>query len=491
MSLIVNRRYSENLAYYLGDHWRFWCGPTLPPNTPNYTERMAELERVFQSANILAECVDNWKDGLLAEPFTWQLKGPDGERAEAPEAELQLQRWLDWVQQQSFGLDLRLTNFRQPNPWHEFVLSLGVLGEGNLRLWQPRKFADDPEPIRRIHLHSPIAGSVLVQRDIDGFVEKVSYSGFEQQIMTEGLLQITVDDAPEPLIIDTGGRWTIHQAVAPPLLTPSIKQLQNAINHALTMKLRNNELSGFRERIFLNAQSPGEWIDDPAFPGGQRFIPATIERGPGIDQFFYGVPMGDTSSPNYTNPQIHESQPIAIETLISSLQADRQLMYMAFRQGHLLSAGDAGMSGESRIQMRQSFDLHLRGWRVPVEGAIAHILNVVLKILGFENLEAVVKLNISTGKLSSEERQQVIAEYNAGLLSKATAMARLGTVTDVDAELALIEEERTEAMATMMPQQPDDTGDLLPQPINGSGNSRTELENANGLQNRNQRPEEA
>lgn len=474
------RRFSENLAYYLGDHWRFWCGPTLPPNTPNYSERISQLERVFQSANILAECVDNWKDGLLAEPFTWYLKGLDGSRTKAPEAELQLQRWLDWIQEQSFGLDLRLTNFRQSNPWHEFVLSLGVLGEGNLRLWQPRKFADDPDPIRRIHLHAPVAGSVLVQRDTDGFVEKVSYSysGFEQQIMAEGLLQITVDDSPEPLFVDTGGRWTIHQALAPSLLTPSIKQLQNSINHALTMKLRNNELSGFRERIFLNAQSPGDWIDDPSFPGGQRFIPATIERGPGIDQFFYGVPFGDASSPNYASPQIHESQPVAIETLLGSIQADRQLLYLAFRQGHLLSTGDANLSGESRVQMRQAFDLFLRGWRTPIEGAVAHILNVVLKILGFDNLEAVVKLNISTGKLTAEERQQIIAEYNAGLLSRATAIARLGTVSDVDAELALIESERSEAAAALLASQPDDTGDLLPQPIAGLGNSRTELENA-------------
>lgn len=467
----IHRQHEDNLHYYHGDHWRFWCGPTLPLTTPNYGEKMAQLERVFQSANILAECISNWKNGLISEPFTWYLKGKDDERTEAPEAEKQVQRWLDWVNQQSATTDLKMTNFQQSNPWSEFVLSLGVLGEGNLRLWQPRKFEDDPDPVRRIHLHSPKAGSVDAERDEDGFVEQVSYSYGNgkkevQKLNESGVLEVIVegDETAEPLTIDTGGRWTVHQAQAPSLLTKSIKQLQNAINHSLTMKLRNNELSGFRERVFLNGQAPGEWVDDPSAPGGQKFIPGgELERGPGIDQYVYGIPTGDTMTPGYTTPQIHESEPIAISAFAESIEVDRQLMYLAFRQGHLLSSGDAGMSGESRIQLRQSFELDLRGWKLPVEGAIADVLNVVLRLLGFAELEAVVTLNITTGKLSAEERKQVIDEFNAGLLSRATAIAKLGTVSDVDAELALIEEERQEQSKTV-PVKPDgkDAKDFQP-----------------------------
>ena len=141
-----------------------------------------------------------------------------------------------------------------------------------------------------------------------------------------------------------------------------------------------------------------------------------------------------------------ESQPVGVETFIDSINTDLQLLYREFRQGHLLADADGGLSGESRIQMRQNFELYLKAWKRPIESAIANILNIVLRLLNYTELEAVVQLNITTGKLSSDERQSVISEYGAGLLSKATALAQLDSVDDVDAELALIKEEAEEAM---------------------------------------------
>ena len=161
-----------------------------------------------------------------------------------------------------------------------------------------------------------------------------------------------------------------------------------------------------------------------------------------------------------------ESEPVPVQTFIDSIQIDRQLLYLEFRQGHLLADGDGGLSGESRIQMRQNFELYLRSWKRPIESAIANVLNIVLRLLGYTELEAVVQLNITTGKLSAEERAAVIAEYQAGLLSKATSLEQLDSVDDVDAELALIKEEAEEAMASRpvpLPRNPaepeDDTDD--------------------------------
>jgi hypothetical protein len=471
----------ENLNYYLGDHWSSWVGPTIPPTVPNAAEKLAQLERVFQSANIISECVDNWKDGLISQPFTWSLKDSKGKRVKAAEAEVELQRWLDWVNQQSIAADPATTNFRQADPWSECVLSLGVTGEGNLRLWQPRKYENDADPIHHIHLHSPKVGSVKVDRDDDGFIESIAYTygtnkKETQQINEQGQVVVTVTDGEdqegEPLEIDADGRWTIQQIQGPSLLTPSIKKLQNSINHALTMKLRNNELSGFRESVFLNAQAPGEWVDDPTAPGGQRFVPSTepLERGPGIDRYVYGVPTGDPMNPTYTTPSVHESEPVAVSTFKDSIEIDRILLYLAFKQGHLLDTGDAGLSGESRIQMRQGFELFLQGWKRKVESAIANILNIVLRILGYTDLEVVVQLRITTGKLSAEEKDAVVKEFQAGLMSKATAIAKLGSVDDVDAELALIDEELSKESAPPK-RSPGDNGDE--ELNNGTGNNKS------------------
>ncbi|MEO1407873.1 MAG: hypothetical protein AAFV54_15515, partial [Pseudomonadota bacterium] len=257
----------------------------MPQTAPDYTEKMGHLERVFQSANILRECACNWRDGLISEPFNWYLKGQDGERTDsetdttAAEAEQQLQRWLDWVEQQAIATDPACTNFQQSDPWAEFVLSLGVTGEGALRLWQPERYAESSDPVHRVHLHAPQAGSVRVERnEQDGFIDKIRYAyygGDEAQTMEGDRVSIDVPGTEEPLTLDTQGRWLIQYITGESVFTPSVKRLQNALNHALTMMVRNSEVAGFRERVFMNAEYP---TDDDGNP-------IDIQRGPGIDAY--------------------------------------------------------------------------------------------------------------------------------------------------------------------------------------------------------------
>lgn len=443
----------ENIAYYKSDHFQFWVGPILPSESDPKGEKMAQIRRVFQSCNLIRECVDNARDGLISEPFQWFLKDANGERAEASDAEIQLQRWMDWIEQQAIATKPEINGLSQSDPWSEFVLSLLLCGEGNLRLWQPEKFANDTDPIRRYHLHAPIVSSVNVEYDDDGFIDSIEYTygngRTEKATMQGDTLSIAVNES-EVLSIDTGGRWTVQQVRCNSLLTHSIKQLQNSINHALTMKLRNQELSGFRERVFINCEPPGQWIEDPNSPTGQRFTPnaAGLDRGPGYDNFIFGVPTGDPATQGYANGSIHESQPIEVSSYREGIELDIALMYRQFKQGHLLATSDGGsLSGESRVQMRQSFDLFLRGYKRKIESAIANILNIVLRLLGYTELEAVVELQVTTGKLSAEERRAVMDEYKANLISRSTAIALLGSVEDVDAEIALIEEEQQQQNA--------------------------------------------
>jgi hypothetical protein len=428
----MQKQFQENWDYFSGNHWPFWSGPTLRPQDDPTGEKMAQLKRVFMSCNLLGECVENWCDGLIAEPFTWYLKDGQGQRVEAAAAEVEVQRWLDWVGEVAIA-----SSSAESDPWREFVLSLGVAGEGCLRLWQPERFVDEPDPVRRIHLHACKAGTVDIDRGDDDFIEAITYvygKGQREVQRLEGQLLVVTGGAAadgEGLKIDTGGRWTIQQAQGTSLLSESVKKLQNSINHALTMMHRNQELSGFRERVWLNAEFPD----------------SELERGPGRDIYAYSAAMGDENNPSYPGASIHESQPVPVDSFIQAIQLYRTLMYLEFGQGHLLSAGDGGMSGTSRIQMREGFELRLRKFKRRVEAAIANILNIVLKLLGYDNLTAVVELKITTGKLSPEERQMLIAEFQAGALSRSSLIAKLGTIGDPDAEMALIEEEIARQLA--------------------------------------------
>ncbi|MBE7384404.1 MAG: hypothetical protein F6J95_023695 [Leptolyngbya sp. SIO1E4] len=313
-----SRDAQKNIKLFRGEFWPdAWIGPTVPQTAPDYAEKMAHLERVFQSANILRECSCNWRDGLISEPFNWYLKGQNGDRvdsesdATAAEAEQQLQRWMDWVEQQAINADPKSTNFQQSDPWAEFVLSLGVTGEGALRLWQPARYAEADDPIHRIHLHAPKAGTVTVDRsESDGFIDEIRYtyhSGEETQTMDGDVVAIATPEADDPLTVDSGGRWLIQYTAGESIFTPSVKRLQNALNHALTMMVRNSEVAGFREKVFANAELPE----------------GDVERGPGRDLYLYGVPAGDPSSPEYAPVTIHESEPVDNASLGAAIEGRR------------------------------------------------------------------------------------------------------------------------------------------------------------------------
>lgn len=441
---------SENLGYYNGDHWKTWIGPRIPDGEQGAAELMAEVERVFQSLNLIKECCDRHVNSLIGDFPHWYLKDSKGDRVDASEAEVQLQRWIDATLERS---DSGVTS--EGDPFWRAVLDLTVTGEGALRLWQPRRFENEEDAIDRIYLHAPKNGSVIEERDLDDdFRESLTYNYGQKQAEKEyfdesGNLVIETGEG-ESITLDTGGRWTISLLRSPALLSPQIKKNQDAINHALTMMMRNQEQGGFLERIFLNAQLPGEWVEDSKAPGGQRFEPnaAGLETGPGQDTFLYGIPTGDPANPTYTNPSVFVREPANPQTFLQAIAAYREFVYHAFGQGHMIASSDGAISGVSRIQLRADFELMLKRQKRVIQAAIANIFNVVLRLLGYTELTAVVELRISTGKLSPEERQQVVAEFQAGLLSKTTAIAMLGSVEDVDAELALIAEERKGEMAS-------------------------------------------
>jgi len=447
----------EAVSYYDGFHFDFWCGPRIDPQEPRAAQLMREVERVFQSTNLIRECVDRHIVALIGKFPHWYLKDEKGKRIDskgndrAAAAEVELQRWIDTVLQKAANGEAANG---EEDPLFESVKQLVLTGESALRLWQPKRFENAADPIDRIHLHAVPPVALKVTRGEDGFIDELEYRYGNGKVETErfledGRLEITGSDIAEAIQIDTGGRWTIAQMRSPSILSPQIKQNQNAINHSLTMMLRNQEQAGFLDRIFLNAQPPGDWVKDETAPTGERFVPngAGLEKGAGQDTFIFGVPTGDPTNPSgITNPTVITNQPVSPDSFIASIAQYRELIYHAFGQGHLLSSGDGAINGVSRIQLRQDFEVKLTRQKRAIEAAIGNIFNVVLRLLEYEDFEVVVQLRISTGKLSPEERQMVINEFSKGLMSKSTAMALLASVDDTDSEIALITAERETEM---------------------------------------------
>lgn len=446
----------ESELYYRGDTWRFWIGPLPSIKESSCTTVVTELRKVFQRSNKIRECIERHVSSLVGDPFHWYLLDAQQERAEVPDTEKQLQAWLEWVAESA------IASKDSTDPWWKCVRDMCVGGRGYLRLWMPKKFASNPNPIRRVHLHSPDPKSVEVDRDEEGFVKSISYRYGEnckevQTMDDRGILTIATfknEIEIESYTLDLGGRWTIYELTAESMISGDVKDAQNNINLAKTMQSRTLIQNGFVERVLMNAQLPGQWVDDDAEPTGQRFVPAAevLEVGPGRTAFIQGAPVYDELGrvSGYANPSINYKDPAPVESFQTSIAGDIEQIYHSMGQGHLLQ-GDAQLSGVSRVQMRQDAEVKSQRHEKTIKAAFSGIISAFLATINARNFTAIVELRKSTHWLAPEEQAQIVAAYNNGLLSKATAIARLGMVDDPDAEIALIEDE-TKAAMEMMPQ---------------------------------------
>lgn len=453
-------RITENWDYYCGDTFQFWTGPKPSEGDPHSEAILKQIEAGYISNNLIKECVDRNVAAMVGMMPHWFLyAGNDVNSSERSpqiiEAEKTLQTWLDQMLQHIAVQDTD----EDANPLTMAVTQMLVTGTGYLRLYQPKryKYINNAKLYQKIRLHCPPLGSVKVYRDDDGEIEQIAYTykgGTEIQSLDPqtGKLTFTVtysgnDDnneqnRQESWESDFGGRWTIYELRSPPILNQDIKRLQNAINKALTMLGRNLDLAGFLERVITNAQTPGEWIEDPVRPGKQRFIPDErgLQLGPGKTTFLSGI---KTKDGGYLTPGVTYRDPIDITTFEKSVALFAARLYLAFNQGHILASADGTISGISRVQLRQDANLSLDRPAPVIQNAFANILEVVLRFVEpvkYRNTFATVKLRKGINYVTPEETAETRTNYQARLISRTTAMSNLG-IENPDAEAALIDEE--------------------------------------------------
>ncbi|HLP88426.1 MAG TPA: phage portal protein [Nostocaceae cyanobacterium] len=443
----------ENWNYYEGDTFQFWTGPMPPIDDPHYQEVLSEIEKGFISNNLIKECVDRYVSALVSLTPQWYLKSNstttevgNNRPPEVAEGEKLLQQWLEQMNRYVALHDCD----DDSTPLTQAVLQMLVCGRGYLRLYQPKRYKESNAQLyQKIRLHCPVINSVTVNRDDDGEITAITYSykgGKETQELDpgKGTLKFTITSKEETQTWESNfdGRWTIYELRAAPLINTDIKREQNAINKALTMLGRNLDMAGFLERVITNAQLPGHWIDDPNRPGKQKFVPSDkpLELGPGKTTFLSGAVTKDGQ---ILSPNVVYRDPVDITTFEKSVAIFATRLYLGFNQGHILAGNDGSINGISRVQMRQDAAIALDHKAPIIENAFACILEVVLRYIDpikFKNVTAVVKLRKNINYITPEDNAESRSNYQAGLISRSTAMSKIG-IEDTDAEIALINEE--------------------------------------------------
>lgn len=470
-------------AYFKGDHWedgKGWIGPRPPQDDENYTSILEQIEAAFVSKNVVAEIVRRHRDGVIGHEPIWSLtvrrplaegKSPTKKEQDLiDEAEALLTSWWD---------------ARKPHKiLKRMVAKLLWARRGSLRLFVPtgkRKKQEGQggkveaivpkgspdEVIQRIYLVDPEPEQAGVLVDTDTMEEvgvwswkdskgkakvELSYTDEAGQTVVRVLSE---DGSEESEALALGGRLTIFEVERDPVVTKQVIQNQRLVNQAMTMLPRNVNLGGFLERVIFNAQMPGYEVDDADAPNGKRFVPLPYKLGAGTTNVLKGIEIKDEDgTKRIASPSIQYKDPVPVTTFKDTKQIGYENILEETDQIHVLVAGDATASGESRKQARAGFESSLLDTKPEVDGAVRWLLETVLALAAafsgqpgrYASLRAVAQCRIDAGPRTADEDRQVGESYDRGLLSRATAMSRIG-VEDVDAESAAIDAEREAAIS--------------------------------------------
>jgi len=259
-------------------------------------------------------------------------------------------------------------------------------------------------------------------------------------------------DAP-PTQYDLGRRLLMFEARHPDWITEQLRQLQRALNLALTMLPHNLVTGGFLEMVVLSGQVPGHWEPDATQPSGKRFIAHAMVRGAQMVQWINGQEMGkdeQTGVLERSKPDVRWRPPTPLQPTIDGIQDLRARMLDVADQVHVLMNSSAEPSGRSRDSARTEFGGSLRkpyaraqrGGRWLIETPLAWVELLTGQVGRWtRELRAEFTPQLDLGPVSVEDRAADNAQVENGVMAVETARERAG-IEDVDAEEQRVQSSR-------------------------------------------------
>lgn len=368
-------------------------------------------------------------------------------------------------------------------------------GWGDVRLWIPDGLLEDGGdgstrlPIRddfasalaAIRVSAPMPDSGISFRhpstqsqasiftytdDDDNLKAELWYQDLEQLDENGKPLTVLVilsDEGREgPYEYEWGGRIPQAEIKGEVMITDVVRRQEAALNFAETNIVKIGETAGFRERYTGNAEPNGIWLTTrPTTLGPTReitlddgsklyFHPTPRSMGPSVTTDLVGIKI-ETSDEGErrATPSVTIAEPVDPAYGIAGAEYRRKRVLELCGQGHLAMIGSGESSGFAYEQSRAVFRGDLEWHKNPVEMAIASILETVIVMAEsmmssppryLERFRIVVTLTVDPGPVSPEYQNQVMVMVDKGLLSRPSAMSRLG-VEDVQGEMDAIEQD--------------------------------------------------
>jgi hypothetical protein len=474
----------DNRSYFDGDHWgpsgKFWSGPR--PDGASSVQVLAEIQRGFVSSNKVRETIERHVGGVIGREPAWGLtvnrplatdeEPTTDEQALIDEAEALLTAW--WDERRIHAL---LRQATATLLWASRSCVRVFVPRGNLNDGSTIPFGTMPEDaINLLYVQRPDPSQATVSIDSDTqqragvYAYQRSTHAPGDAVMTTGMHDeaevsfvdgdvtvlriLTTDGVANEARLPIGGHLLLFEMTRDVLITSQVRQLQNLLNMALTMMQRNVILGGFLERVLLNVQLPGTFVDDPTQPSGKRFVPESFRVGAGTTNVLQGtVHTNELGQSQVLPPSIIYRDPVPVDTFVATKEEAYTAILEETQQLHAAIAGDATASGKSRQQAMADFLTSLLETAAEVNALGRWLLETVLSLAAvfsgqpgrYDGLRATFDCRLDVGPLASDDVQQVINLVAARLLSHETGMARV-RVDDVDAEQTRINAESDAAM---------------------------------------------
>lgn len=491
--------------FYEGDHWQDgegWMGPTPSGETFEGEQKLVEdvmgnLEERFVSKNVIREMVKRHVRGVAGRDPVWTFDVrrplPAGQKRTATEDRL--------ISEVADALDIWYKKRRVHLAVKEVASMSCRAGRGLYRLYTPpgltvtRGTGDEAvtgvprvrtlaEALEYIYVSTPSPKDatlytdeesqqqlgVLVYQPIDPstlkptakeVVELTYLDGRRPIIESETNIRRIEGNTDDSVTYSLGGRLPMIEVDrAEPLIDQQIHESQKALNLALSMLPRTMVTAGFLERIFLDAQMPGEWeYDNEGNRKPGTFKPSKHWTGAGTSAYLRGIEYDPKEGEQkIKDPKVVFRDPVDPSGAIKAAQFHYLTLLEMGNQAHIVLTGEAIVSGKSREQARADYDSSLQDTKGPLEEGSAQLLETVLAMA--ENfmgapgrytttLRAVFRLHVFTGPISWEERKQNDESVKAGTMSTQSAIQQSGN-PDADAEIAQIAAERNDNMSYLL-----------------------------------------
>lgn len=494
-TLLTDRRttaHADNTEYYLGNHWldgRGFIGELPPLSHPGYSALKLAVQNGFVSENAVKDVTDSHVDGALSREPLWRFLPKQSE-----ELTDQVERTLKEVEDAltEFWNDRELLLLLQKALTtalleeraviRPFVLARAADKAGNVT--KQKSLADALKLLRFEVVTSDKGGVFTDAETLENFgvyayedadnVKKaeitwVDASGQTRlRVVNDKDISAILDqlptlakyiNAPESQTTTTenpplnlGGRLFLYELQREALITEQIRSLQKSLNLTWTMKMRNINLAGSRERYFLNAQRPKRTrrVPDESEPSGYREVveDEPLKVGAGTAAFLGGFPIYDdtgTKITGYTDPNVSVSDPVDVTTFVNSRKGFYEAILSQAHQLHKAIAGDATASGKSRVEARAEFEKSLMRTKTILDASGRWLLEVALRFAANlcqrkELLELRCDFNsiVDAGSPDDTEREQNRKDYEVGAMSRETFQSLSG-IDDTAAETLKIE----------------------------------------------------